>query len=120
MKTILRLEKWLFNPPVDGPSATLLLRLMAGGVFVWEGIMKFVFPTLGAGRFTKLGFPAAHLTASLIEAWEIAGGALLMVGLLTRGVAVLFMIDWRASAVSSADRARKAAMGVWTAPNARA
>ncbi len=28
--------------------------------------MKFVFPTLGVGRFTKLGFPAPHLTASLM------------------------------------------------------
>jgi hypothetical protein len=38
MKTIAHLEAWLINPPVDGPAATLLLRLMAGGVFVWEGI----------------------------------------------------------------------------------
>jgi len=22
----------------------LLIRLMAGGVFLWEGVMKFVFP----------------------------------------------------------------------------
>jgi uncharacterized membrane protein YphA (DoxX/SURF4 family) len=93
MKTIARLEEWLFNPPVDGPTATLLLRFMAGGVFVWEGIMKFIYPTLGAGRFTKLGFPVPHLTASLVGAWEIVGGVLLMLGLLTRGAAILFAIE---------------------------
>lgn len=101
MKTIARLEAWLINPPVDGPAATLLLRLMAGGVFVWEGIMKFVFPTLGVGRFTKLGFPAPHLTASIIGAWEIAGGALLMVGLLTRGAAILFAIEMVVAVLST-------------------
>jgi len=33
---------WLLNPRTDGPKSTLLLRLMAGGVFFWEGILKFV------------------------------------------------------------------------------
>jgi putative oxidoreductase len=93
MKTIARLEEWLFHPPIEGPTATLLLRLMAGGVFVSEGIMKFVFPSLGVGRFTKLGFPLPHLTASLVGAWEIVGGGLLIAGLLTRGAAILFAIE---------------------------
>lgn len=101
MKTIARLEEWLFNPPVDGPTATLLLRLMAGGVFVWEGIMKFVYPTLGVGRFTWLGFPVPHLTASLVGAWEIVGGVLLMVGLLTRGAAILFAIEMVVAVLST-------------------
>ena len=39
---------WWWQPPVDGPRATLLLRAMAGGVFLWEGIMKFIYPSLGA------------------------------------------------------------------------
>jgi uncharacterized membrane protein YphA (DoxX/SURF4 family) len=33
------------KPPTDGPKSTLLLRLMAGGVFFWEGLLKFVMPT---------------------------------------------------------------------------
>ncbi len=93
MKATARLEKWLFTPPVDGPTATLLLRLMAGGVFVWEGILKFVYPNQGVGRFAKLGFPVAHLTASLVGGWEIVGGVLLMLGLLTRGAGILFAIE---------------------------
>jgi uncharacterized membrane protein YphA (DoxX/SURF4 family) len=89
------------DPPLDGPTATLLLRVMAGSVFVWEGIMKFVYPSLGAGRFTELGFPVPHLTASLIGAWEIAGGALLIVGLLTRGAAILFALEMVVAVMST-------------------
>lgn len=37
MKTIARLEARLINPPVDGPAATLLLRLMAGACWCGEG-----------------------------------------------------------------------------------
>jgi hypothetical protein len=32
---------WIMNPPVTGPTSTMLLRLMAGGVFFCEGILKF-------------------------------------------------------------------------------
>ena len=39
MKDILN---WLRNPPTEGPRSTIALRLMAGGVFFWEGILKFV------------------------------------------------------------------------------
>jgi uncharacterized membrane protein YphA (DoxX/SURF4 family) len=101
MKAMASLERWLLNPPVDGPSATLLLRVMAGGVFVWEGIMKFVYPSLGVERFTRLGFAVPHLTASLIGAWEIVGGALLIVGLLTRGAAILFAIEMVVAVMST-------------------
>ena len=84
---------WLFKPEVDGPAATLLLRVMAGSVFVWEGLMKFSFPNQGVGRFTKLGFPAPHFTATA-DAWlEIIGGGLLILGLLSRPVAIMFAIE---------------------------
>ena len=53
----------LLNPPTKGPTSTLLLRLMAGGVFLWEGVLKFVYANQGVGRFTKLGMPFPHMTA---------------------------------------------------------
>lgn len=87
------LTNWLFNPPTDGPTATILLRLMAGAVFFWEGIMKFVFANQGVGRFTKLGFPAPHFTATADGWFEIIGGILLLSGFLTRAVAVPFIIE---------------------------
>ena len=60
MKSIMH---WLTKPPVDGPRSVLLLRLMVGGVFFWEGLLKFVYVNQGVGRFTKLGMPFPALTA---------------------------------------------------------
>jgi putative oxidoreductase len=84
---------WLLHPPLDGPRATIVLRIMAGTVFFWEGVMKFVFANQGVGRFTKLGFPAPHFTATA-DAWlEIIGGLLLITGFLTRAIAIPFIIE---------------------------
>jgi putative oxidoreductase len=84
---------WLLHPPLDGPRATILIRMMAGTVFLWEGILKFVYANQGVGRFTKLGFPAPHFTAT-VDGWlEIIGGTLLVTGLFTRVIAVPFIIE---------------------------
>src|SRR3954470_18151243 len=87
------LWQWVFNPPDNAPAATILLRLMAGGVFLWEGILKFVYTNQGVGRFTKLGFPFPELTAHFVATLEIAGGILLILGFLTRFAAVVFVIE---------------------------
>src|SRR4030095_6343440 len=84
---------WLMNPPPDGPASTLLLRLMACGVFLWEGIWKFVYVNQGVGRFTKLGMPFPHLTADFVGCLEIVGGFLLLSGLMTRLIAIPFIIE---------------------------
>jgi putative oxidoreductase len=84
---------WLMKPPPDGPASTLILRLMAGGVFLWEGIMKFVFVSQGVGRFTKLGMPFPHFTADFVGYLEIVGGLLLLSGLMTRLIAIPFIIE---------------------------
>ena len=90
MKNIMR---WLSQPPVDGPESTVLLRLMAGGVFFWEGILKFVYVNQGVGRFTKLGMPFPMFTADFVGSLEIVGGLLLMAGLLSRWIAIPFVIE---------------------------
>ena len=87
------LINWLLNPPTDGPTATVLIRLMAGSVFVWEGILKFIYPNQGVGRFAKLGFPAPHVIATADGWLEIIGGLLLLGGMLTRVIAVPFIIE---------------------------
>jgi putative oxidoreductase len=87
------LINWFSNPPVNGQSTILILRLMAGGVFFWEGILKFVYVNQGLGRFTKLGFPMPELTANFIATTEIIGGLLLMFGLLTRFVSFWFICE---------------------------
>jgi uncharacterized membrane protein YphA (DoxX/SURF4 family) len=84
---------WFANPPVDGPASTLFLRLMAGGVFFWEGILKFVYVNQGVGRFTKIGIPFPHFTATFVGVLEIVGGLLLLSGLMTRWISVPFIIE---------------------------
>jgi uncharacterized membrane protein YphA (DoxX/SURF4 family) len=87
------LGDWLIHPPLAGPAATVLLRCMAGGVFLSEGILKFLYPSLGVVRFTKLGFPLPLATASFVGGLEIVGGLLLMAGLFTRLVAIPFIAE---------------------------
>jgi putative oxidoreductase len=84
---------WLMNPPIDGPKSTIVLRLMAGGVFLWEGILKFVYANQGIGRFTKLGMPFPHFTADFVACLEIAGGLLVLSGLLTRLISIPFISE---------------------------
>src|SRR5215468_4501578 len=88
-----KITLWLVNSPIDGPKSILLLRLMAGGVFFWEGLLKFVFVNQGLGRFTKLGMPMPEVLAPAIAVLEIGGGLLLMSGLGTRLISVPFIIE---------------------------
>jgi len=88
-----RVLAWFNHPPTDGPGSTILLRLMAGGVFFWEGILKFVYANQGIGRFTKLGMPWPHFTANFVANLEIVGGLLLLSGLLTRWIAAPFIAE---------------------------
>ena len=84
---------WLIHPPINGPRSILYLRVMAGGVFFWEGLLKFVYTNQGVGRFTKLGIPFPHFTANFIGGLEIVGGLLLISGLATRLIAIPFVIE---------------------------
>jgi putative oxidoreductase len=68
---------WLFSPAVTGSANILVIRVVAGTLFCWEGILKI---TLGT---------ANHFVA----AGEIAGGLLLLLGLLTRFTALLFIVE---------------------------
>ena len=88
-----RLWTWLLDPPLTAPVATIAIRLMAGGVFLWEGILKFVYANQGVGRFTKLEMPFPLVTATFVGGLEIVGGILLILGLGTRLIAVPFIIE---------------------------
>src|SRR5271170_6626150 len=87
------LWSWLMNPPIDGPKSTLYLRVMAGSVFFWEGILKFVYANQGIGRFTKLGMPFPHFTADFVACLEIVGGLLILSGWLTRLISIPFIFE---------------------------
>jgi len=95
---------WLLQPPATGPRATVVLRAMAGAVFLWEGILKFVYTNQGVGRFTKLGMPFPVFTATFVGWLEIVGGVLLILGLGTRLIALPFIIEMVVAMLSTKPR----------------
>jgi putative oxidoreductase len=86
-----RVVDWLVVPPTRGPWALVFIRLMAGGVFLWEGIGKFYFPSLGVARFTAIGLPMPEIFSVAIAMLEIVGGIGLIAGILTRPISILFI-----------------------------
>jgi len=102
---------WLLNPPQSAPRSTILVRLMGGAVFFWEGMLKFVYVNQGIGRFTKIGIPMPGPTADFVAVLEIVGGLLLMSGLLTRLIAVPFVIEMIVAILST-----KVALYLGTSP----
>jgi putative oxidoreductase len=85
------LRDWMAT---EAGAAVLLVRLLAGGVFLSEGIQKFLYPLeLGTGRFIKIGIPAPELMAPFVGVVEIVCGVLLIAGLLTRLAAVPLIVD---------------------------
>ena len=76
------------------PAATILIRLIVGGVFLSEGIQKFLFAdALGVGRFAKIGIPYPEVMAPFVGVFEIGCGALLIVGLMTRLAAIPMIVN---------------------------
>ena len=82
--------RWL---ETHAPAATLIIRLLAGLVFLLEGIKKFLFPAeWGVGRFEKIGIWHPALSAPFVGTVETVCGLLLILGLLTRPAALLLLI----------------------------
>jgi uncharacterized membrane protein YphA (DoxX/SURF4 family) len=83
--------------PVQSSTSGLglfLLRLFVGGVFLSEGLQKFLFPSvLGASRFAKIGIPAPQYTAPFVGGVEVLFGGLLILGLYTTLSALPLLID---------------------------
>jgi putative oxidoreductase len=79
--------RWLCA--TTAPAAAILIRVAVGGVFLSEGIQKFLYPAaVGAGRFARIGIPAPEVMGPFVGAVEIVCGTLLLLGLLTRAAAV--------------------------------
>jgi putative oxidoreductase len=96
-----RFWTWLLTPPLTAPTATILIRLMAGGIFLSEGILKFVYANQGVGRFTKLAMPFPAFTATFVGGLEIVGGIMLILGLGTRLITIPFVIEMLVAMLST-------------------
>ena len=86
--------KWRKLLASNASPAVILIRLIVGGVFLSEGIQKFLFPgDLGIGRFTKIGIPFPEVMAPFVGVVEIVGGVFLLAGFLTRLAAIPLIIN---------------------------
>lgn len=70
-------------------NRSFIPRIVVGLVFLSEGIQKFLYPEIvGVGRFEKIGFENAEFLAYFVAGFEIACGALILIGFLTRLAAI--------------------------------
>jgi putative oxidoreductase len=84
------------------PAAVILIRLIVGGVFLSEGIQKFLMPEAqGVGRFTKIGIPNPEIMAPFVGVCEIVCGVLFILGLLTRFAAITMTINMLVAILST-------------------
>jgi uncharacterized membrane protein YphA (DoxX/SURF4 family) len=81
-------------PRTTDGGAIVLIRLLVGGVFLVEGILKYLQPQeLAAGRFAAIGIPWPQVMGPLVCAVEIIAGAMVIVGVFTRLACVPLLID---------------------------
>ena len=81
------------NAPA-GANANVLIRLVVGGVFLNEGVLKFLYPVAQAsGRFAKIGIPHPDFFGPFVGTVETVCGAMVILGLLTRPAAIALFID---------------------------
>jgi putative oxidoreductase len=95
------------------PCAVVLIRLAVGAVFLAEGIQKFLFPAeLGAGRFLKIGLPNPEFLGPFVGSFEVACGAAVLAGLLTR-LAVIPLVTIMLVALATTKVPILVSKGLW-------
>ena len=86
----------------SAPGAVILIRLVVGGVFLSEGVQKFLYPAEnGAGRFAKIGIPSPDVMGPFVGVVEIVCGALILIGFLTRLAAIPLIINMLVAILST-------------------
>jgi putative oxidoreductase len=76
------------------PYAGTVLRIAMGIVFIAHGMQKFNNGVDGfAGFLTSLNVPLPELMKWVVPLLEVGGGILLILGLATRGVALLLALQ---------------------------
>ncbi|MDQ3781916.1 MAG: DoxX family protein, partial [Actinomycetota bacterium] len=85
----------LLAPEWTGDAAVLGLRLAVGVVMAYHGWLRLEQGGMSgfAGFLESLGVPASELMAYVVTYLELIGGIALIVGLATRYVAALFVVQ---------------------------
>jgi putative oxidoreductase len=86
---------------VNRDRILLLLRLLAGGVFVAFGASKFVNHASELASFKTYGLPAPEVLVVVVGVIELVGGVLLITGILTRLAALALAGDMVAAIIVS-------------------
>jgi len=88
-----KIINWIFYPPVTGQSSILIIRLVVGTAFCFQGFLKLVYINQEMGLLFKQDSPAPQITPDFIASIEIVGGAFLVLGLLTRATTLYFIVQ---------------------------
>jgi len=76
------------------PAATILIRIMVGGIFLAEGIQKFLFfDALGKGQFVKIDTPLSIGILIFLAILEMDCGIFILCGFFTRVAVIPLIID---------------------------
>jgi putative oxidoreductase len=91
--TPLRTRTTMKNPALTTTAQTLL-RVVVGFLFVTHGWQKYTEWTIPGTQaaFGDMGIPLAELAAPTVAALELAGGIALIIGFLTRPIALLLTL----------------------------
>ena len=111
------LTEWVFSsrPHGAGAWATTVVRVVGGALFVSFSLGKFVDHAQESADFDHYGIPAPEVATYLVGTLELVGGALLVVGLLTRPTAALLAANL-VGAIATAGRVDGGSFHLGVAP----
>jgi len=91
MKTVNSIRTQILNTDID--KKTIFLRLIAGLIFISEGIQKYLYlEVVGPAFFNEIGFRHAFFWAYFTGAFEILCGTMILLGFLTRLASIPLLI----------------------------
>jgi putative oxidoreductase len=79
------------------PFAYAFIRFWTGAMFVTHGVYRLFYN----GSAVELGAWFGQPSAPAVGAFELVGGVMIALGLLTRPIAILFVLEWIAAAFAA-------------------
>jgi putative oxidoreductase len=82
---------------IVAPYSYALIRFAAGGIIIYHGYAKLILgfaPVVAKNILTPMGFPIPEILAYWLGILELFGGAALALGLFTRPIAFLLIIEF--------------------------